>query len=578
MNSITAFKLEDLSPELIANILHFCDCSTILRFAATCKVYRELVAQSTSLQLHIELEFNGLELLTGSSKRDTTYSEILKDIRHFRDACLKTYVSEPIVRPAPRALESKLQDGYLITAFSQSGEVYPDALQFIPLHTETPDPPPLLFDFTFSEFTADPEQGLVAMLFRDPGRDELCHIRLCSTTTGLAHPLAQHPRLTAEFGFALRPLLSGLAIEIMEHQIVARISLIRSDIYEVLIWDWTSGILVHRISSREGICDVAFLDRRHLAVLSVTRSSSAPESLELLIYATSNDASTLEALPNRKIRVEDYSISQPLLRLAFPQLRESSDLKINESSLLLKSGPTPSRKIYTNSAVFSCPYTLTLSMTFCFRNVVAGWHLSHPYRVFIDGRFLQEQAHIRLNDRTSTQVVPWCSWGTNATRWFTSPGELGRLTHWPFRITGSRYIQPFLNSPYHCIFDFSSLTLGRFRESPEQSYPTEPQVDDSEAGDGFWNLQQLDSYLLELVAHSPPNPGPFVLTVGADNPSTINDSPFDEPITTRLPYRIVYKRKPEQDYDRWQIDRDCVVGFASSGPLSETIAVYKPNQ
>ncbi|KAH7345500.1 hypothetical protein B0J17DRAFT_713073 [Rhizoctonia solani] len=121
-----------------------------------------------------------------------------------------------------------------------------------------------------------------------------------------------------------------------------------TSVYELLIWDWRSGALLHRIGSQEGFCDFTFLDRQHFAVLSVTRPSSAPESLAILVYATSNDASTLHASPDTKSRINDYPISRPLLCFEFPRFNESSGLAINEETLFLRSDPSSIRS-YTRS-------------------------------------------------------------------------------------------------------------------------------------------------------------------------------------------------------------------------------------
>ncbi|CAE6521876.1 unnamed protein product [Rhizoctonia solani] len=247
-------RSQGLSPELIIKILHCCDPSTILRFAATCKAYCELVAQSTSLQLHIELEANGLELVK-VLKQDTTYSMILEDIKKFRDPWYNLDFREPVKRPLreTRGILWRLRQGFYIKAFSQSRGQYSDALQFIPLDPQALDPPPLMFEFTFWAFAADPGQGLAAMISRDTDRCNTCHVHLRSSITGLAHPLAKYPRLSAEFDFEV-VFQSGytMDIEIMERMVFAKVSNQRPSVYELLIWDWRLGTLLHRISFERG--------------------------------------------------------------------------------------------------------------------------------------------------------------------------------------------------------------------------------------------------------------------------------------------------------------------------------------
>ncbi|CAE6508296.1 unnamed protein product [Rhizoctonia solani] len=577
MNNTTPLTLGGISTELIIKILHHCECLTILRFAATCKAYNELVAQSVTLQLHIELEANCLELVKGSFKQDATYPVILEDLTRFRDAWLDLDIGEPITRPVGKSdmLLWELREGFYIVAFSQSEGRYADALQFIPLDPETPDPPPLLFDFTFNEFTADPGQGLVAIISRDPQENKTSHVRLCSSSTGLAHPLAQHPRLTAEFDFKPPLFGSGFAIEIMGHTVLAKVSCPLENVYEILIWDWRFGVLLHRISSRDGICDFTFLDQQHLVVMSATHS--AQDSLALLIYDISDDKSACNASPNKPMRATDLPISQPILRLEFPRLKQSA--KISEMGLLLRSDPTPDRKIYANSAAFACPYAVTLGITFCFHTVGYDWAAPPFYRVFLDGRSLRD--HIRTNSHNGTQVLPWSAWGTNATRWFVTPEE---PDHWICWMSGSKYTRPLTDSHYYCVFDFSSLTVGRFQERFKQLYPTvyDRLVDNSDlhTGDGFGDLELLDRYLLAFLEDSPIDTEPVVLTVGADNPSIIavgndEDAGFDEPVISQLPYRLVCKDNNEIEHEGWQINGDCIIGVAPWSSPAESITIYK---
>ncbi|CAE6533644.1 unnamed protein product [Rhizoctonia solani] len=566
--------LGDLSPELVIKILHYCDYSAIFKFAATCKAYQKIVADTTSLQLHIELEANGLEIVKGSFKGEATYSIILEDLRRFRDAWLNLDVSEPITRSLGESetLLWELREGFYIKAFSRSRHyARADAIQFIPLDSESPDPPPLMFDFKFNEFTVDPEQGLIAMICRADDFDlgNTCDIHLCSSATGLAHPLAQYPKLTVAFDYPLPPFSSQFALEIMGHRLLTKAAHSGANNYELLIWDWRHGALLHRISSREGMCDFTFLDQRHLVVLSVTRSNPDRAILNkfaLMIYAITWDASLQIAANTAHVRVEDISISEPILHLAFPRLRES--VRIREKGLFLRSDPTPGRTIYANSAAFSCPRANTLSISL---SSDGPWTSGEPrsYRIFVDGGYLLDL--IRTNSGNVTSVVPWSAWGVN-TRWFTAPED---PSYWICWMSGSRYVRPLSQPPYYCVFEFSSPTVGRFQGHSARSSPASSDVDTGvgalEMNNGFGDLGRLDNYLLDVLADTASGsdpPEPIIVTVGADNPSTINadnDHHFDEPITSRLPYRVVCRGNNQLDHEGWQINRDCIVGvFVSS--------------
>ncbi|CAE6445307.1 unnamed protein product [Rhizoctonia solani] len=583
------FTLTDLSSEIVIQILHNCEYPAILRFAATCKTYHAIVTQSTSLQLHIELEANGLELVKDSFKRHATYSVILEDLRRFRDGWLDLDIERPIARSlgSSEMLLWELREGFYIAAFSQSEGHLADALRFTPLDSETSDPPLLLFNFTFNEFTVDPGQELVAILSMDPAllvflfpsnyrahgldRSTTCHVHICSMATGLAHPLAQCPRLTVEFDFQPQ---SGFAVEIMGHTVLAKVSDLQANVYEILIWDWRSGILLHRISSHQGFCDFSFLDQRHLVVLTVTRSTT-PDTVSLLIYEISDSISTHAAAPGKQVQVGDYLISQPILRFEFPQIQES--YSVSGTTFYLRSDPTPGRVIYKNSAAFSCSYAITLSMTISFREVAYEWTTSPNYRVFIDGRYLLDR--IRESRHNGTTTLPWSSWGVDATRWLIARDE---PDHWICWMSGSRFIYSFSDRPYYCVFDFFSPTVGRFRARFSELYPAafDRLAKHSEliTGDELQDLQLLESHLHSFIEDSPPSSNLFVISVGSDNPTVIdtNDSVvFVEPITSRLPYRIVFRSNNENTHEGWQINGDCIVGVATWGPPSETITIYK---
>ncbi|CAE6508304.1 unnamed protein product [Rhizoctonia solani] len=572
------FSLSEISPELVIQILHYCEYPGILSFAATCKTYHELVAQSTSLQLHIELEVNGLELVKGSFQRDASYSVILKNLKRFCDAWLDLDFEAPVERLVGNSemLLWEMREGLYIRAFSRSEGRFSDALQLIPLDQKIPDPPLLTFDFTFNEFTADPGQALIAILSRDPDRDSHVHIHLRSSTTGLPHPLTRCPRLTAEFDFEPPYFWPGFSIEIMGYMVLAKVSHPQAHVYELLIWDWNSGVLLHRISSRQGICDFAFLDKRHLVVLSGSRSNREHlDALALLVYALSNDTSACATSPNEALRVADFSISEPILRLEFPQIKEAS--KVSETGFFLRSDPTPGRTIHADSVAFSCLYAITLSMAFFFREAYDHWGGQPYYRVFLDGRFLLDQ--IRTNPHGETKVLPWSSWGIGATRWFTAPDE---PDHWINWMSSSRFITPLLNRPYYCIFDFSPPSVGRSRDRFAQLYPAalDHLVDNSDLAmaDGFQNLSRLGADIGYFFEKSPPKHEFFVVTVGADNPSVIendDDEPgFEESITSQLPYRLVFRANNRRRHEGWQINGDYVVGISSRG-ISEALTIYK---
>ncbi|CEL60282.1 hypothetical protein RSOLAG1IB_09506 [Rhizoctonia solani AG-1 IB] len=574
-----ALPFGGLSPEIIIKILHYCECSSILRFAATCKLFHDIVAHSTSLRLHIELESNGLEILKGSFRHGATYSVILNDLRRFRDAWLDLDFSSQVVRFVGKSemLLWELREGFYIRAFSQIGGRFADSIQFIPLDSGFPEHPPLFFDFTFNEFTADPRQELLAILSRGPHGDGHVCIHLCSSLTTLPHPLARYPRLIAQFDFVPPHYWPGFSIEIMENIVLAKVSHLQSCKYELLIWDWKSGVFLNRISSRRGICDFTFLDPQHLAVSSATLSNeNRLDTLELLVFALST-GNSVSPDSDGSLRVADLPVSEPILRLGFPQIKNSSI--ISETGFFLRAEPTPGRTMHTSSATFMYASAITLSMTFCFRAVIGRRNVPPYCRVFIDGDFVRDQL-LTAPREGGAKVLPWSSWGPNVTRWFTASEE---PDHWICWMSGSRYIASLPVRPYCFLFDFSPRITERFRDRFAHSNPAalDHLVDTSDLvmAEQFHDLDHLGDVLYIFSSESPPEHQFFAITVGADNPSMIDNSDifgFEEQIISRLPYRLVFRTDIEDDYEGWQINGNFLVGLTIQGG-SEILGTYKLN-
>ncbi|CAE7176681.1 unnamed protein product [Rhizoctonia solani] len=507
------------------------------------------------------------------------------------EAWLKLDVGEPIVRSlgSSRGPLWDLREGFYIKGFSRSEEHFADTIQFIPLDADTPDPPPIEFDFGFREFTADPGQGLIALISNGPeklvcfirlsdptnDRSSACYIHLCSSITGLAHPLAEQPRLTTEFTI-ITPSFFSFSIEIMKHMLLAKLSDLGSKTYEVLIWDWKTGTLLHRIYSQEGMCDFTFLDERHLALLTCD-CHSTQDDLALLIYDISNGSPTHVAPPNDQSQPNNALTTQPILRLELPRLQESS--RISETGFLLRSGPTPGRMIHTKSAAFSYSHATTLNMTFGFR----PWGPPISYRVFIDGRSLLN--HLNIASRNGAKVLPWATWGPNATRWFTVQRESGRLLYWPYCMAGSKYTPQLSHLRYCCIFDFSSLTISRSIQLAKL-HPNAFLVDDDpvSASGRFANLNFSDGYLTDFISELPPRSELYAVVVGSENASIIEagsspESGFSNSFTSRLPFRFVC-RETSLSHKGWQILEDCIVGVGSemAQTSSRSITIYKLNQ
>ncbi|KAH7333867.1 hypothetical protein B0J17DRAFT_116983 [Rhizoctonia solani] len=83
--SVTTKLVIDLPSETLICILHLCDYKTIIRFSLACKRSHRIVCHSTSLQLHIELEINGLEIVDRSSTAGASYASILEELKGYQN-------------------------------------------------------------------------------------------------------------------------------------------------------------------------------------------------------------------------------------------------------------------------------------------------------------------------------------------------------------------------------------------------------------------------------------------------------------------------------------------------------------
>ncbi|CAE6525349.1 unnamed protein product, partial [Rhizoctonia solani] len=244
----------NLSNEIIIQMLHHCKYNEILQFAAASKRHYNIVAGSTGLQLHIELEANGLDILGRSRTGNTNYSQILDGLLRYRGAWLFLQLEKPverIIRVEPSIWGHR--EGNYVVAFSSQSDLFadPDWLQVIPLDSPN-DPAPVTLHHTFREFTLDFEQDLVATVRDAPNENiQRLKISLCSICTGLPHPLAPKSTYFVLIDFSVPlPGNEAFTLEILGDLLAIKITDISGERYEILVWDWKHGALLLRIGSR----------------------------------------------------------------------------------------------------------------------------------------------------------------------------------------------------------------------------------------------------------------------------------------------------------------------------------------
>ncbi|KAG8699660.1 hypothetical protein FRC11_013567, partial [Ceratobasidium sp. 423] len=272
-------------------MLHFCSHKEILRFAATSKRYCKVIANSVSLQLHIELEENGLEIITGTRKGNATYSLLLDELVRYRDAWLNLMFEKPTQQtPMERnpTWRWELREGSYAMAFSSapSTSLDPDSLWVMSLdHLNALNQ--VTFQGHFHDFVSSLEQDLVVLVRVDPDNHSSFDVRFCSATTGLDHPLARSHTLSVRVDFPLphpEEESEVFTLAIMDNIFVAGASNFKGKC-EILVWDWKSGALLLRIGSSSGLADCSFLGKTHLVVFSVDNPELDSHSITLSLYS-----------------------------------------------------------------------------------------------------------------------------------------------------------------------------------------------------------------------------------------------------------------------------------------------------
>lgn len=387
--------------------------------------------------------------------------------------------------------------------------------------------------------------------------------------------------ITVKLDFAIpwgRPF--SIVLEIVDSVLVVKFADVFSRVYDILIWDWTSAILLHKIGSRSGICDFSLLSRDYLVLYSAAPYEESEflvlQQLRLLVYKISSVHSNCNTSPDVHFDVPSFPTLRPTLTLEFPKLR--NDTSISEKSFLLRSDPVPGRILYTSSAAFACPHALTFGLTLSLFKL-PGAVESTILRIFVNATHLFE--YLQEHEGGETVTVPWDKWGKQSTRWFFEDIEPNFWICW---MSGSRYVRA-THTPDDewaqqlSVVDFHTPTVKRSANRTSNTYlsgirnrpSVHPMPVDEKA---IRNGRGL------ITSHAPvrtTNNHPDAVaasdsmvveeTVDSDTPTVIENL-FEEPIESRLPYRIVTKVEPVPIHSGWLIGGNHVIGINVSPFMS----------
>ncbi|CAE7124388.1 unnamed protein product [Rhizoctonia solani] len=596
--------------EILVRTLHYCDYVTIIRFSLTCKKAQRVVSCSVSLQLHIELEINGLEIADGSSGGNPNYSLALKELRDHQDAWYNLRLG-PMVQQSVGASDIDVPDwdlrnGTYHGEFRASepdddDDFHVDHTQIAVLGSST-IPPPINFEKEFSSCVVDPKQDLAVLVEDEQEVSEPARFHFRSVTTGKPHPLAEHPVLTVTFDdtFLQENNLLGESVsanpEIVGNYFMARMYWPESEckVSETLLWDWKTGVLLTRIYSENTTDRCTFIDKEHLLVCSaLPKNDQRSARIALFIYRVLGSTMDDQVPPNADFRPSSYPKHSPILAFELPELHPS--WTITKELFILHSDPLPGDVVYSKSATFLCSRVTTLTLGFRIwynpdqRPYMFGSSRAQTdFRVFVHTHNLFTYLSRCLSGGTT--IVPWSEWGTAATRWFIEDSAIERLM---FEIYRSQYprstmIRSMYGTQLLSIVDFNAPLVKRHAYTSTLTSRTKRRS---------INRAERDAILqgMGLIAGRPfqprissgklpiPTVGQalnhqvFTETVGSEMKTIIREG-FKNPVESCLPYRAVTKVQRMPAHGHWRIHGEYLVGVPGQDWLERDnppLSLYK---
>ncbi|KAG8767011.1 hypothetical protein FRC12_006508 [Ceratobasidium sp. 428] len=450
----------------------------------------------------------------------------------------------------------ELRDGVFAKAFGTQDALAvdrPNSVLLLPLDVEG-SRTCINFGMTFDEFTMDLGQDLVVLAGVYPDH----WLGLRSSITGEAHPQAKHPLLAIELPFnLLADIASNLTLEIKHDLVAAKFAASYQRMYEILIWNWKTGRLLHRISCNNGICNFVFLDSDRLVVWS---ACSTDENNDLVlvglnVYGEINCASSgFDAPDSGAFNAIGFPKLEPTFTFRFPRIQTGSS--VNRAGFLLRSD-YGSGSGFSASTPFSTSRALTLGLTM---SIETGTYLS-ALRIFVDVRQLIH--HMDRARERSVSKLRWDEWGEHATRWFRA----SHPTHWICWMFGSRSL---FEDSHLSVIDFHTPTVRRHANRRQDSYLLSEKSEEliekrrSDIHEGY--LPDLFQYSAEHGQLNESNRATMMENAVIVDCVTSQEATifrfFDEPVTSRLPYRTVTPSKPLGSHEGWLISGKQLIGMS----------------
>ncbi|KAG8709194.1 hypothetical protein FRC09_000800 [Ceratobasidium sp. 395] len=439
-----------------------------------------------------------------------------------------------------------LRDGVFAQAFSQNG------LKRILLISLSPDESrtQVNFDTVFDGFTMDLSQNLIALAGVEPNQRSHGWLRLCSSITGQAHPQAQKHLLVVKLGFDSGVDTPGLALEIMNDLVAAKFECTSELAYEILVWNWKTGRLMHRINSDNGLCSFGFLDNSRLIVWSAHSGNKNNRKLVLLslvVYKQLGCADPgYDASDSGIFNIASFPTLKPAFTFQFPKFETSTS--VCRTDFLIRPGYEPGSSIPVSS-----PFTYSRALTLGLTMTITTARYLQRLRIYVDT--FQLTRHMELAQGRSVSKLDWDEWGEHATRWFHARHPTDS-TSWMF---GSRSL---FEGKYLSVVDFYTPTVRRHTNRRQDTYFLPKRSEELIAKrlsrihkgclpDAFSEHDIECGQLNQLNRPNMDENAVIVDCVTSQEPTTI--SFFEKPVMSRLPYRMVTRVQPLRSYGSWLI-------------------------
>ncbi|KAG8759393.1 hypothetical protein FRC12_009767 [Ceratobasidium sp. 428] len=512
------------------------------------------------------MQANGLQLARRSLDHTRDHASLLRKLWRYRDAWLDLDIQSCFKQDCGDEDMTLwgLRDGVFAKAYPQNASAVSGpkaAMAFFPLDEAGENRTQINLDVTFNEFTTDLGQDLVVLAGVDPDRKSRGWLRLRSSTTGRAHPQAEHPLSTIELGFSVDTGISStpVTLGIKNELVAAMFASPGQRVYEILIWNWKTGELLHRISCNTGICSFGFLDDDRLVVWSASSSNveNGLAVVSLLVYEQIGSGTGLgrDASHCEPLNVTSFPILKPSFTFQFPKLQTPSF--VGPRGFLLQSDYGSGSGI-SASAPFVNLRALTLGLTM---NISLYRRSSH-FRIFIDThRLLKHRERAR---EKAVSKLSWDEWGEHSTRWFFEE----RSGHQTCLMFGSRAL---FTDEHLSIVDFHTPTVHRSSNCCKNTYVSlERSMDCLEARKKQIRVGQLpsiidrhsmeSSWLDELDGVAVDKNAVVVDSIASQEPTIVAVPGLVEPVTSRLPYRVVTQVRPAHAHGGWLISGNQLVG------------------